>query len=168
MRICPNCKATIEDNKGICESCGVRVPSDPGVVGKVRCPQCGETHALDSNMVTVGSLSRMYWICRSCKKRFRDADDLEKELNTTNPKSRAIRAIIDGVGFLIIFLFISGYLSDVYSGLDYWKKQSYEILQTLSVVFLIAGIGMFALLSFLGIKQYQNWKLLLQEKEELK
>lgn len=133
----------------------------------IHCPQCGETKELDSNMVTVGKVTRCYWTCRVCKKRFRDANDLEKEISTTKPKENAIAAFINslsGIAFLICGL----WLYSAFQQARLWEKQKYSGMDTFALCLMAFGAVELCVSLWLGTKKLRVWKDLQQEQSELK
>lgn len=130
------------------------------------CPKCGEQNALDPSVVNADKVTRSYWTCRACKTRFRDADDLEKELKTANPKMAAYGHLISALGgvFLLIFgLFING----KYQQMGYWAQQANSGMRMAALALGLAGIVEMWVFLMLFIKKMQVWNQLQQEKAEL-
>ena len=133
----------------------------------IHCPQCGETEELDSSMVMVGKVTRCYWTCRACKKRFRDANDLEKEISTSKPREGAIAQFVSS--FADIALLIGGlYLYSEFQQLRNWEKQRYSGVDTLALCMAAIGAVGLCIALWQGTKKYRVWKELQQEQNELK
>ena len=133
---------------------------------QIRCPQCGETKALDSNVVVSGKNTRTYLTCRVCKKTFRDAQDLEKEFTNTNPRAKMIGNFLSSIpGFLLLIFGLM--LNEKYNGLSYFQKAANEGLRTAAILLALIGLVMVAIGFCRGLKSFKNLKQLLDEKEEL-
>lgn len=129
MKICPKCSANVEDNAAFCGTCGAPIGAQPtkshGVKGRLHCPNCRSTaltsvtetasstsmatHSAVTKNVAISSGGTVYnnnhfWMCRECGHKFRNVEDLRRELAETKKKEKPLM-------FLSVLLLIAAAFS---------------------------------------------------------
>lgn len=172
MKICPNCKARMDDNSMFCPACGSQLLNQerPRAVrhsANIHCPQCSEAQALKSSIVTIGKITRLYWVCQNCKNKFRDPKDLEKEMKTLkNPKATLIVYVLGALLGFCMFGFGCARLAE-YNSVDYFTQIANQGFKTGALLFMILGAVCAAGEIISGYLYFQKWRQLEQEKKDL-
>jgi len=153
---CPNCKS--KNLQAIIESdtsgtAGKGYSGTKGCLGLVLlgplgllCGNCG------SKQATIKTTNKIFWMCRDCGTKFRDAEDLGQEKQQLmNEKQRAYKlGILAGVFFVFLAL--------LFLVLDIISPRSMETYDTIGMLF-FAIIGIYSIIASFKIKKdYEDLK----------